>query len=547
MRYHPDIFRIVIFSFSLFTMSQASVFYCDPQNGSMENDGSEEHPWSTLEEVFDNNLISSFMYENKPAEEGAHLVPKNESAPVTAGDTIMLKNGYHGDIFASEYYNDDFITIMAFPGQTPKVAAIELRSGCRWRISGLTVSPSFAKEYQRRTLINFSSHNWTGVSHTCIAEACTVYSVPDASNWTMKQWDTLSCNGISLPGNRMSAAGNFFKNVNFAIAVTGDSCMIENNTVENFSGDGMRGLGDYCTFQYNTIKNCYDVNANHDDGFQSWSVGDDGVGTGVVYGVTLRGNTIINYEDPNQPFRGTLQGIGCFDGMFEGWLIENNVVITDHWHGITLSGATNCMMINNTVVDLNDEKPGPPWVRFSDHKDGTPSTGCVIRNNLTTSINASSEGVTIDHNIIIDDYDTYFVDYAKGDLRLKAGCPAIDSGSAEGAPASDIMGRKRPIDGAVDVGAYEYTSAKVAAGKYVRTVSSPLQIIRLPHEIQLYFHLVPESEIVISSFDGRKVAVYMPGKSNTVVWNTTGIKSGVYLVSFNDGKRIFSQPVSVVK
>ena len=46
--------------------------------------------------------------------------------------------------------------------------------------------------------------------------------------------------------------------------------------------------------------------------------------------MVLRGNTIINYEDPGQPHRGTLQGIGCFDGMFVDWVIENNVVIVDH-------------------------------------------------------------------------------------------------------------------------------------------------------------------------------------------------------------------------
>ena len=62
------------------------------------------------------------------------------------------------------------------------------------------------------------------------------------------------------------------------------------------AGNGLRGLGNHCTFQYNTVKNCYDVNRNHDDGFQSWSVGPNGIGTGEVVRMVLRGNTIINYE-----------------------------------------------------------------------------------------------------------------------------------------------------------------------------------------------------------------------------------------------------------
>jgi hypothetical protein len=77
--------------------------------------------------------------------------------------------------------------------------------------------------------------------------------------------------------------------VNFGISSSGDSCLIEYNTIENFAGDGFRGLGNYNIFQYNIVKNSYDVNGNHDDGFQSWPVGEEGVGTDTVWGVFLRG------------------------------------------------------------------------------------------------------------------------------------------------------------------------------------------------------------------------------------------------------------------
>ena len=53
----------------------------------------------------------------------------------------------------------------------------------------------------------------------------------------------------------------------------------------------------------------------------------------------LRGNLFINFENPNQPLKGTLQGIGCFDGFFVDWVVENNVVVTNHWHGISFSAC----------------------------------------------------------------------------------------------------------------------------------------------------------------------------------------------------------------
>lgn len=52
------------------------------------------------------------------------------------------------------------------------------------------------------------------------------------------------------------------------------------------------------------MKNVYvgdPPDANHDDGFQSCSVGPGGVGTGEVVGVVLRGNFILNLERTRAP------------------------------------------------------------------------------------------------------------------------------------------------------------------------------------------------------------------------------------------------------
>jgi len=204
------------------------------------------------------------------------------------------------------------------------------------------------------------------------------------------------------------------------------------------------------------VKNCYDVNGNHDDGFQSWSSGPDGVGSGEVVGIVLRGNTIINNEDPDQPHRGALQGIGCFDGMFVDWTIENNVVVVDHYHGITLGGARGCRIINNTVIDPNDQRPGPAALRVSRHKRGTASSGCIIRNNLVSSLQVQGEGMTVDHNLVVDSPETVFADIAKHDCRLREGSPAINAGVKDLAPGVDIANTRRPRGSAVDIGAYEY-------------------------------------------------------------------------------------------
>lgn len=442
------------------SLSQAADFYVDPAAGSMAGDGSQAQPWSTLEEVVAANLIASENWSSLPYASGATLAPKNPGAPVKAGDTIWLATGYHGRLDLTGYYNSSNITIAAAPGESPRFASVLIRAGKNWVIRGLQISQDYAPSYQRGTMFTLDSHNYNGPVSDVVVEGCSLASVADASGWSAGDWDSLASNGFDVDGSNMTIRGNQLKNVNFGISVSATNSLIERNTVDSFSGDGLRGLGDHTTFQYNVVKNCYDVNDNHDDGFQSWSVGPGGVGTGEVTGIVLRGNVIINYEDPNQPLRGPLQGIGCFDGTFVDWVVENNVIITDHWHGISLYGVRNVRVVNNTVLDPNAESPGPPWIKLTEHKDGTPPENCIVRNNLATAFTSSTSGVTEDHNIVLDDLTKYFVN-PPYDVHLLDNAPAIDQGVSDLAPQADIEGIPRPQGSAVDVGAYEWHDPSV--------------------------------------------------------------------------------------
>jgi hypothetical protein len=439
------------------TSIHAAEYFVDPENGDPANDGSAERPWRSLQQVFDQGLVESRAWPSLPYRPEMSLVPKNPGAPVKAGDTIWLRSGYYGDLMIRCYYNSDFIKIAAARGHTPRFRTIRVQAGSHWDLKGLHVSTEFGSGQKPRTLIHLESHGWQGPVHDLVVQRCVVRSAEDTSGWSAEEWNSLACSGIATDGTRITVRRNLLKNVDSGISVSASHSLIEYNTIENFAGDGLHGLGDHCVFQYNLVKNCYDVNANHDDGFQSWSRGPQGVGTGEVVGMVLRGNTIINNEDPQQPHRGALQGIGCFDGMFVDWIIENNVIIVDHYHGITLGGARNCRIVNNTVMDPNDARPGPAALRIAKHKRGTPSSGCTVRNNLATALYVDpGREMTADHNLIVSDRLSVFVDAAGRDLRLKKGSPAIDAGSDQLAPDVDILGTARPQGDAVDIGAYEY-------------------------------------------------------------------------------------------
>jgi hypothetical protein len=425
-----------------------ATFYLDPVAGRLDNPGTRAEPLPSLQAVTEADLIQRTVPTEYPWVDGAELEIAYPDAPILPGDTLVLLSGDHGPVMLRGSHADQWLTIRADTGARPVIRGLRLQGFERCVLQGLVIRGT--GDDNPSTLLHLESHGWHGPCRYVVVEDCDLATVENATAWSAVDWDQRAANGIAAGGDYFSIRDNVLLNVDFGISVSGNYAQVERNRIENFSGDGLRGLGNDMVFAANTVMNCYDVNDNHDDGFQSWSINDDPPRERVE----LRDNVIINYTDPDQPHRGALQGIGCFDGMYVDWIVENNVVMTDHWHGITLSGAIGCRVVNNTVVDLNHDDPGEPWISVGDHKDGTPSRNCLIRNNVARVFLVGA-GVTADHNLESTDYEALFVDHAGGDLRPRDGSALVDAGSADQAPAVDVAGAVRPQGAAVDIGAYE--------------------------------------------------------------------------------------------
>ncbi len=495
----------------------SKTYYADPVNGSINNAGDFDNPWSTLEQVFASN---------------AHR-------ELGAGDSLLLMNGHHGAASIKGMFSD-VLVIAPYNDHQPSLTNAFFDGARKIKLVGMTISPELSESYKKVNLVEISY----GASEIIVQE-CFGYSVLDNSSLTQSEWSTTMCSGALILGNDNIIRDCHFLNVRFGITaeLAGKRNRVEHNIIENFSADGMRGIGDYSVFEYNTVKNCYDVDDNHDDGFQSWSRGPDGVGKYTVRGVVLRGNTIINQTDPNQKFPGPLQGVGCFDGMYEDWVIENNVVIVNHWHGISLYGAKNCKIVNNTLIDLNDSDPGPPWIKITAHKNGDKSTDNIVKNNLATAVSNDAGIGQVGYNMIVkySEYDDYFVDAENFDLSLKAGARAIDRGTDVDAADIDILGTPRPQGDKVDIGAYEYKDDTGVRGREKSPTSFKLNSYPNPFNPQtvVTFHMPRSGHVQLKVFNvrGERVATLVDemrtAGEHTAVFDASTLPSGLYLCSLN--------------
>ncbi len=502
--------------------SWASTFYLDPSLGSLDNDGSASAPWPNLQEIFDQGLIQHQSYGPLPYNPDlSNLQINNPGSPIQSGDTLILLDGLHGKVFARNFFNTDKIY---FIGQSKNaiVEYIQIQGGSNLHFENISISSEPYGYYLQNKLVFFETHAWQGPCKNMDLINCEIYSGIQA--WeTAEEWLSNSSSGIFLLGDSMRVVDNVISNIDHGITCNGNDHWVKGNAVINFSGDGMRILGSRTIVEKNLIKNCYKVDDNHDDGIQSFNTSGIEPSDNI-----LRSNIILNYDDPNQLLKGPLQGIGCFDGFYNNWVIENNLVIVDHYHGISLYGANNCRIINNTVIDPTpDITPGPIWIRINDHEDGTPSTNCLIANNVSNRILGNAEMINNQSLSSNDEYLLNFVDPASNDFHLLPGSLLIDAASANVAPAVDLDGNPRINP---DIGAYEYFESTS-----MHTLASANGYSIFPNPFYNQLTIDGEKDFNFQVFNLRAELIYEGQKNQPIPeQEITNWNDGAYLLKIID-------------
>ncbi|MGD1839667.1 MAG: right-handed parallel beta-helix repeat-containing protein [Thermonemataceae bacterium] len=474
------------------TRFSGTVFYVDPANGRSAADGgrgTREKPWKTLQQVLNEGLIECY-------DKAGELI--NAGAPAKGGDKLLLKTGFHGAVYREKFVFRNWLTIEAAEGNTPVLSHIDLTgAAAKIHFKGLSVIKSRYQGDKNWWEVATVREEGNGQRGTIIKLAKSHLGKPreikftdllirstekeNTDRWSVEDWRKKAQNGIDIAyAEKVTIEGCTVKDVGFGIRFeyfTHDA-KVTNNYIKRYARDGMRIAGDRSLIAYNTIKQNIDLRDGfHYDAIQAYTRDPEtkAPGEGVIRDVKIIGNRI--FGNGAHPLGGNPQGMGFFDGMYENWLIENNIVVSSTYHEITLLGARGCKVVNNTVLDqipgLSRNAYGnmvnsAPWIEIGRHKHRSeiPNNN-VIANNITSySVKMADKNRNrISNNYVIgkDDFDAMseiFINSKEDDYRLNDNRLTrerlIDKGAHfNNLESSNIDIDKRNRTNIPDIGAYE--------------------------------------------------------------------------------------------
>lgn len=166
----------------------------------------------------------------------------------------------------------------------------------------------------------------------------------------------------------------------------------------------------------------------------------------------LANNSLITFTQQAVPNIGT--GVRCGEGTTGPVIIANNTFYKNGDRAMSIAGTDEGAACSASVSVFNNI--------LADHSTAGIKFGAGSTAVLTTTYNIFSTSTDALGSIAGPGNLTanpQFTSTATNDFRLKAGSPAIDTGTNTGAPSKDLLGTARPFGAKADIGAYEFTTA----------------------------------------------------------------------------------------
>ncbi|MBU1746446.1 MAG: right-handed parallel beta-helix repeat-containing protein [Chloroflexi bacterium] len=415
--------------------TSGGVYYVSPA-GDDHHPGTIAQPWQTIQKAADT------------------LVP---------GDTVYIRAGTYPERVIPQHSGSagSIITYVAYPGETVTLDGTGVVVPEYRGLFDLT-----GRDYIRVSGLRVIHSNYYGIVANNSSHVTIEYNYTyDTYSSGISSWDS---NHIIVAGNEVVGACTGPWQEHISISST-DTFEVRHNHIHDVM-PGTEGKEGLCVKDASSHGKVY--------GNQVYNLNHVGIYVDAeaehLFDIEVYQNVVHNIE-----------AMGFSLASEQGGLLENirlyNNVAYDNLVGLWLSAC--CMathpfqditIINNTWADNGRDGWGGgigienPQVQ-----------NVVIRNNICSQ-NVYSQmaadpsilpELTVDHNLTDGDRDPEFEFYGVGDLldvspsfvnpllgnyHLLAGSPAIDHGSAMGAPGTDFDRQARPYGAGYDIGADEY-------------------------------------------------------------------------------------------
>jgi len=446
----------IISSFIVFNISvtEAKIFYVSP-SGDDSNPGSKHRPWLTIQKA---------------------------ANTLTAGDTAYIMSGTYSEhiIPKNSGNQENSVVYTAYPGHSPII--VGKGSITPARIGSGTTDKSQSGQFE------IDDKSWIIVSGLKIMHSTSagIYvrnsdHITIQHNHTYNTFDSgigvLRSNNIIVDNNHIELAccgGSAAAQECLTISIT-DNFIVSNNHVHHGWMEGIdakNGSSNGKIFG-NDVHNQLRLGIYVD----AWNK--------HTYNIDVYLNLV--HDNYANGFAVAAER----GGLVENVRIYNNISYHNAGQGITVAGwnggwehpMKNIQIINNTFCNNG-------WGHRAEWAGGIvvenrEAEDIIIRNNIcsqntsfqiTIRKDISKSHLVIDHNLI-DGYKGYedeiygensivgeamFVhkfdrnSSKQADFHLQPESPAINTGSSNGAPASDYDGIKRPKGSGCDIGAFEY-------------------------------------------------------------------------------------------
>ena len=369
----------------------------------------------------------------------------------TGGETILLEGGNYGELDIGQWqtvradYASEVIIQSADPADPAVFERMYLRDVSNVTLDGIT----FDYTYEDGDPLHLRPFRGTGENIT-IRNSTFDGDLMSGTGTTGDGYGTGF--GLSINATGLTLENNEFFNHMKALACGGDGVVIRNNEFHDIRSDGLnlvdaRGVLIEGNYFHDFVR--APGSGDHADMIQLWINDPDKLSSDI----TIRGNLLdVGDGGATQSIFIRNQAVDTLGGgeevYYRNLVIEENVILNSHHHGITVPEAIGVVIRNNTILQkLGDNiDDGTSAVTFPRINVSEDAQDVVIENNITTDITGVQSGWSVADNIIAQNasyLEPFFYEALFIASSLAAGAlPVVRPGSDAdllGAGASSTM------------------------------------------------------------------------------------------------------------